>query len=114
MAQLRETVGVREAHVNADEGYHLCEDTFCDDPYMRTTGEVYKFGVKEYGRCESKVYVDCRAHVKHHVGWVFVQSIPYEDTGDMFHHETWVTLYETIDGVRQPFYIDAPDYFVGC
>ena len=114
MAKLRDTVGVSEGHVNASEGYHLSDDIDCDDPYMGTTGEVYRFGSREYGRCESKVYVDCRVHAQHHVGWVFLQNAQYEDTGETYLHETWVTLYERIDGTRRPFYIDAPDHFMGC
>ena len=113
MAQLRDTVGVSEDYINATEGHRIGEST-CDDPYMSTTGEVYRFGVKEYGRCTGKVWVDCSSHARHHVGWVFQGRDTYEDSDETYLREVWIGLYETIDGERRPFYIDAPDHFMGC
>ena len=87
---------IEETHVNETEGYMLgepiriaLEDTFLGAD--ATPGDIYRFALGEYGRCVSKVYVDAEGGPKA-IGWVFQKRDHYEDTGEPFIHETWVTL----------------------
>ena len=116
MTRLRDTVGVREDYINATEGHRIADTSYEDAGFrfMETTGELYRYGVREYGRCTGKVWVDCSTHARHHVGWVFQGREKYEDSDETYLREVWLGLYETIDGERRPFYIDAPDHFQGC
>jgi hypothetical protein len=96
---------VNEAGRNESEGYFLGEsgpvESIFDAP-----GEVYRFAVREYGRCTGKVYVDLPDAPATPVGWVFVKRRQYEDASETYLHETWVTLHEGPDTVvRTPHYV---------
>ena len=89
---------VEETHVNRTEGYLLGDPEVIDSEnavYGDDPGEIYRFCLKNYGRCSSKVYVDTDEGTKA-VGWVFEKTDHYEDTGEPFIHETWVTLYDDL------------------
>ena len=84
-----------EAFINASEGYMFGEHT---DPIegtvfedMDTPGELYRWLQREYGRCTGKVYIDSATGPKH-VGWTFVNRDKYEDTGEKYLREVWVTF----------------------
>jgi hypothetical protein len=88
-----------ESHVNATEGYRFSEDivvdledTIFDPDDENLPGEIFRYSQKEFGRCVSKVYVTRNDGEALHIGWVFEKKEHYEDTGDPFLHETWVTL----------------------
>jgi hypothetical protein len=66
-------------------------------------GDLFRFLRSEYGRCTSKMYVDtlelgpAPARTKTApkvIGWVFVKRDRYEDTGEPYLLETWVTVHE--------------------
>lgn len=85
---------VQESVFNATEGYFQGEgepvEAFTDD-----VGELFRFCQKEYGRCVSSVYIDGPSGEKvRRVGWVFHKRARYEDTGDPFIQETWITLHD--------------------
>jgi hypothetical protein len=96
---------IEKTHVNATENYLLgepirdkIENTVLDG---MTFGQMYRWFQSEgYGRCTSKVFVDTNnPNEPMQVGWVFLKRDKYEDTGETFLHETWVTLlkrHETI------------------
>jgi hypothetical protein len=97
---------IEETHLNATEGYRMGEETidvadtiFGEDP---APGDIYRWCLKEFGRCTGKVYVGNA--VPRHVGWVFVKRDRYEDTGEIFLHETWVTLLDRDETVRERDY----------
>ena len=83
---------VSERYVNRTEGYSWGDsdiiEAFTDNP-----GELFRSCQKEYGRCISKVYVDCPSGKVKAIGWVFEKTARYEDTDEPFMQETWVTLY---------------------
>ena len=83
---------IEENHLNTTRGYHICEPIFCDDPFTDDPGELFRHCQKEYGRCTSSVYVD-RDGKTLRIGWVFEKTDRYEDTGEPFMHETWITLH---------------------
>jgi hypothetical protein len=87
---------IMETSVNASEGYtfgdHVenIENTVLDG---MTRGEMFKWLQRENGRCISKVYVgDGQA-----CGWVFVKRDRYEDTGEVYLRECWITLLDKYD-----------------
>ena len=97
---------IEETFVNATEnrmiGSEVCADLFTSDP-----GELFRASQREYGRCVSSVYVDTEEGTKR-VGWVFQGIDRYEDTGEPYLREVWVTLLERPDTVmreRHPFYL---------
>lgn len=84
---------VQETFLNATEGYAFGEseptDTGYEDGQM---GDLFRSCQREYGRCVSRVYVD-RDGETHPVGWVFQKRDRYEDTGDTYLREVWVTVH---------------------
>jgi hypothetical protein len=65
---------------------------------------MYRWLVREHGRCTGKIWVDTEDGSRLHVGWVFLKRDRYEDTGETFLHETWVTLLERSELVRHVDY----------
>ena len=90
---------VQETFVNATEGHRIGEsdvyETFTDN-----TGELYRAMQREYGRCISKVYIDAEGGPKA-IGWVFQGRDKYEDTGEVYLREVWVTLHDEPDTVTR-------------
>ena len=87
---------VQESFINKTEGYRFGDsdvyESFCDTP-----GEVYRYGLKEYGRCTGKVYVGDGVHV----GWVFEGRQRYEDTGEPYVRQVWVTVHDAPETVTR-------------
>lgn len=57
--------------------------------------ELFRFGLREYGRCVSKVYIEGRGGLAPgpSYGWVFQRRRPYEDDPKRAYlHEVWVTV----------------------
>lgn len=101
------------SHVNATEGCRIGDDEpmALADTVIGTDGAVtdlYRFGVREYGRCTGKMYVDRRVKTNdvggerwewetEHVGYVFQRRQEYErgysgrDDGSYL-HETWISF----------------------
>ena len=81
-------------HIYGESG---CYETFADTP-----GELFKALQREYGRCVSKVYIG----EKTPVGWVFEKRAEYEDTGEPYIQEVWVTMHREPPTVtRTPHYL---------
>jgi len=85
---------VHESYVNATEGYRFGDNTYEVEGTVfedMTPGEAYRWLVKEYGRCTGKVYRDTES-APLHCGWVFIKRDKYEDTGEPYTREVWVTF----------------------
>ena len=84
---------IQETWVNKSKGYTIGEsgvyETFTDK-----RGQLFRSLQKEYGKCTSSVYVDCKSGGTKRIGWVFEQTAHYEDTNEPYTRETWVTLHE--------------------
>lgn len=72
-----------------------------------TPGDIFRASQKEFGRCISRAYIDTAEGVKA-IGWVFVKRDRYEDTGETFLHETWVTLLTEYDARPRVTYHELP------
>jgi hypothetical protein len=57
-------------------------------------GELYRFLVREFGRCISKMYVEMKDGTSKHIGWVFQKRQKYDDSKEKYLAETWVSLHE--------------------
>jgi hypothetical protein len=83
---------VQEEFVNATKGYRFGESDPQESRFTRK-GDLYRFCVKEYGRCVSKVYIDTPAGVKA-IGWVFIKREQYTDCNDTYLQEAWITMHK--------------------
>ena len=105
---------VREQIVNRDKGYQVYDEGFdCNDSTIledATPGDVYRYALGEHGRCASKMYRDVDGGPPIHCGWVFEKRERYEDTGETYLQEAWVTLYDKLgEGPLVGFDIEHPD-----
>ena len=92
----------QETFIDLDQGTRFGEspvyETFTDDK-----GELYRSNQREYGRCKGRVFIDTPKGVKA-VGWVFVGRQRYEDTGEPYLREVWVTLHKGEPETRTTFH----------
>lgn len=95
---------ILESAINGTENYFLYDDYVTDADDDMSPGDIYRKCLKEYGRCAGKVYVDSKRLGTIHVGWVFVKRDKYEDTGETFLRETWITLLDKDELVRKRDY----------
>jgi hypothetical protein len=98
---------IKETFVNATEG-HLFGESDVYESFADTPGELYRSCLKEYGRCTGKVYVDLPGKPATPVGWVFEGRQKYEDTGESYLREVWVSIHDKPDTVTRESH-----YFAG-
>lgn len=82
---------ISETFVNKTENYIFGES----EPYetfMSNKGELFRYLMREYGRCTSKMYLETSSGDKP-IGWVFEKRARYEDSKETYLQETWVTLH---------------------
>jgi len=85
---IRETaVNATAEHMIGEYDQPIDETVFADDYSMAA---LYRFGISEYGRCTSKVYIDTSDGTKH-IGYVFVKRTKYQDSNETYLHETWLS-----------------------
>jgi hypothetical protein len=80
---------VQEEYVNKTQGYRV-GDSGVFMSRFETKSEVYKYCLKEHGKCLGKVYVGEGTHV----GWIFQKLVKYEDCNEKYLQEVWVTLHK--------------------
>ena len=83
---------IETVSVNADKNYRINDPEFTETRFD-TIGELYRSLVKEYGRCQSKQYVDGSDGKPVQVGWVFQRREKYTDCNEKFLMETWVSVH---------------------
>ncbi len=91
-----------ESFINRTENHMIGEETWPVEGTVfedMSPGEIYRWLVKEYGRCTGKVYVHSPSGTKH-TGWVFQRNDRYEDTGEVYLREVWVTFQDRDETVR--------------
>ena len=84
---------ISETFVNVDKGYRFGE-TEPYKPYTEDVGRLFRDMQPEYGRCVSSVYVDQKDGPPKRIGWVFQRKDRYEDSGETYTREVWVTLHD--------------------
>ena len=62
------------------------------ESWTSNIGDLYKSLVRILGRCTGKVYIDCWGRSRP-IGWVFEKKGHYDDSGDTYLQECWVTLH---------------------
>ena len=78
-------------YVNITKGYRLGSDGV-QETRFKTKGELYKYCLKEYGRCVSKCYVGNGQQI----GWVFEKRVKYSDCNETYLQETWVAIHDSM------------------
>lgn len=85
-------INATEHYQRGSEVYRLNELGLATDA---SPADVYRHFLEYEGRCIGKVWIDHdRQPEPVHVGWIFQKRERYEDTGEPFLAETWVTLRE--------------------
>lgn len=82
-------------YVNRTKGWRTGSDGIVETRF-ETAGELYKFCLREYGRCVSSCYVDQPDGKAKRIGWVFEKRMKYDDCNEYFVCETWVTIHEAL------------------
>jgi len=96
---------VQETFINQTEGY-IYGETPVYETYAETIGELFRAMQREYGRCVSKMYVGQADDAKA-IGWVFERRERYEDTGEVYVREVWVSVHTAPDTVTcTPHYLE--------
>lgn len=79
----------REPTAEGDYRWLLAGESGVYETYTHDRGELFKSLQKSWGRCTGHVYHDDHGAI----GWVFEKTEHFEDTGEPFLQETWVTLH---------------------
>jgi len=85
---------IEEQYRNATEKYMIGESGLFE-PFTDDIGKLFRFCRRKYGKCTSKVYVDNPDKTAKAIGWVFEKLVKYEDTGEKYLQEVWITLHES-------------------
>ena len=84
--------------VNEDKGYVFSEwNEDLKDTWMgedASIGDIFRACREEYGRCQSKIYVDTDKGPKA-IGWYFVKRDQYQGDDDTYLRGAWVTVSES-------------------
>jgi hypothetical protein len=90
---------ISETFINATKGYQF-GNSEPYEPFTDDTGRLFRSLQREYGRCQSRVYIDTKNGTKA-IGWVFSKVMTYEDaradwSKDQreYVREVWVNLYD--------------------
>ena len=93
MINKKEIFEIRETGINATEGYIFYDITHnASDIQIKTLSELYKYGIKMFGKCQGKVYVDSDNGNPIHVGYTFIKKQKYADTGETYLQETIISI----------------------
>ena len=90
---------VKEVWVNRTENY-IAGDSGIYESRFETPGEAFKGFRKLYGRPVSKQFVEYGNGESKQIGWVFQKKAKYEDTGETYIAETWVSLHSAPDEIK--------------
>ena len=100
---------IETVRVNETQGYQWSDDTepvedwLLNDDGTPDFGHIYRLMQREYGRCQSSVYVDTDDGARR-IGWFFVKREHYDDTGEPFLAGTWITLLRLVEPARPAMY----------
>lgn len=105
---------VSEEMVNVTKGYRY-GGSEPYEPYTDDIGELFRAMRREYGACQSSVYVDSvDGGAPKRVGWVFVKRVKYDDAKSdwprekrTYLREVWVTLHDAPDTVGRTAHFHA-------
>jgi len=84
---------VQETQVNVTEGYTF-GDSEVYETFTDSVQRLFRACQREHGRCTGRVYIDGADGKARAIGWVFVKRERYQDSGEYFTLETWVTLHQ--------------------
>jgi hypothetical protein len=87
-------MGILIKVIQINRGRGVMWESDVHDSGCETIGELFSNCRSEYGRCASKVYIDRENGEPMAIGWMFEKQDHYQDTGNPFILETWVTVHE--------------------
>lgn len=86
---MSQNIWLQEEYVNKTQGYRVGSSEVFETSF-ETKSEVYKYCLKEFGKCVGKVYVG----EGQHIGWIFQKLVKYEDSKEKYLQEVWVSLHK--------------------
>lgn len=84
---------VQETTLNVTGGWIVGESDL-QEALTDDVGKLFRLCQNEYGRCVSSVYIDGPDGKAKRIGWTFQKQARFEDTGEPFILETWITLHD--------------------
>ena len=98
-------ISIQETFVNQSRGTKYYISDWYDTEYeVGEEGDLYRALLSEYGRCIGKVYIDLPgAAGVAAIGWVFLKKSQYEDTGEDYLQETWISMEHKYDEAQNKF-----------
>lgn len=90
---ITEIYNVTESHVNKTKNYIIGKNKLpVGESVIHNLKDLYKYGIKNYGKCISKIYTDSKTYGTIHNGYVFEKLKQYEDVKETYLHEVWLTI----------------------
>lgn len=89
-----------EGHTFADFTEDLEQGWTLTDEGAPDFGQIYRLAQREYGRCQSSVYVDKADGRVERVGWFFVRRDQYDRGEGSYLRGAWVSVVEVRPEVR--------------
>lgn len=84
---------IQETYVNKDQDCVFGESGWYE-AYTDNRQKLFLNLQKEYGRCESKMYVDLTSGGCREIGYVFLKKMQYERSDKFYLREVWVEVRE--------------------
>lgn len=91
---MKENLFINESYINKTQNYCYGESEFYETRYNNLS-DLYKFLVKEFGRCTGKMFIDTKEGKTRQTGWVFIKKVKYEDCNEHYLQEVWVEVSKT-------------------
>lgn len=93
MSKTIEIYTVTESFTDVEGNCHLGENIMnIEDTCITNLKDLYRHGLKMFGRCVSKVHIDLPNGKRMHVGYVFMKREKYEDCDKHYTREVWLTI----------------------
>ena len=81
-------------HSQDNEQRLFCGSSGLYEPYTDNIGKLFLALQREYGKCNSKIYIDTPDKKTNAIGWVFEKLQKYDDCNEYYLQETWVELHD--------------------
>lgn len=100
----KEYYNLVEDHINKTENYSYGEnETPLEDTTIKNLKDLYHYGLKEFGKCISKAYIDKKDGASQHIGYVFQKKRQYEDTKEFYLAESWLSIEHYIETIEREY-----------
>ncbi len=94
------------ASVNITENYMLDEQrTPLKDTIITNLKDLYKYGLKNYGKCTGKQFRINKYKESIHIGYTFEKKCVYEDTKETYVLATWLSIEHYKETIEREYFM---------